>query len=322
LLYARDAEPTQGMPLVYRERTYVVPFGTSVDEAELILRRRFAELRDELAHRPKGKLVNLAVFDHRWKGRPLRPPLVTLQWKDWRGEPEVQRPAALSSPPPPGTPERISSSQDVVSPRAAPSQPPPSAGPGAPGTPRRRLATPGPDERLAVAFEALQDLFFLSTPLEGSEFVLDLLSEVVPSEASGIGLYDINSDELRLVALRGPGAEERKGEAIPIGSGLFGAAAIDVDRPLLIDDGPSDPRFDPGIDGRVGIDARTMALVPVHHQGRLMAMIQLINRLHQAQFSKTDANVLAYVGEKFGEFLHEVRLRPQKPTAPRGSRPR
>jgi hypothetical protein len=34
---------------------------------------------------PPGKLVNLAVFDVTFNGRPPVPPLATLAWKDWRG---------------------------------------------------------------------------------------------------------------------------------------------------------------------------------------------------------------------------------------------
>ena len=34
-----------------------------------------------------GKLINLAVFDHVFHGRPQRRPLVTLTWKDWKADP-------------------------------------------------------------------------------------------------------------------------------------------------------------------------------------------------------------------------------------------
>jgi hypothetical protein len=302
VLYARDGEPTPENPLAYRERTFVVAAGTSADAAEAILRHRFALLRDELASRPKGKLVNMAVFDHRWEGRPLRPPLATLQWKDWRGDPEVARPPQPVSAPPPSPPHAVL----PVAPIAAPA---------AQRAPRQRLSTPGPDERLSAAFEQLQDLFFLATPLDGATFVLELLAELVPHEAGSVCLYDINSDELRFVALRGPGADERRGEAIPMGLGLLGAVARDFARPLLIEEVGQDPRFDPGVDGRVGLDPRTMAVFPIVHQGRLQAVLQLVNRVGQAQFGKSDANLLSYVGEKLGEFLHQSRLGAQERAA-------
>ena len=82
--------------------------------------------------------------------------------------------------------------------------------------------------------------------------------------------------------------------------------------PLLIEDFAHDERFDPGVDGRVGIDPQSMALVAVAYQGRLLGLLQLINRRGQAQFSRADANLLAYVAEKLGEFLHAARMRPDE----------
>ena len=43
-----------------------------------------------------GKLVNLAVFNVRFKGRPSASPIATLSWKDWRGEVTLSFP---TSPP-------------------------------------------------------------------------------------------------------------------------------------------------------------------------------------------------------------------------------
>ncbi|MEQ9079316.1 MAG: GAF domain-containing protein, partial [Sandaracinaceae bacterium] len=193
----------------------------------------------------------------------------------------------------------------------APSQPP-AAQPALSQPPAARRSEPAPrgvDDRLANAFEALQDLFFLTTPVEGLDFVLELLADLVPSEASSACLYDINSDELRFVALRGPGAPERQGEGVPRLSGLMGAAATSSEGVLLSENVPHDVRFDPGVDGRIGLEPVTMALMSVTHQGRLLGMIQLINRQQQAQFSRADANLIAYVSEKLGEFLYSARMR-------------
>lgn len=171
---------------------------------------------------------------------------------------------------------------------------------------------PSADDRLATAFEALQDLFFLSTPLEGLEFVVRLLDDLVPCEAASACLYDINTDEFRFVALTGPGADERRGEGVPRVVGLFGAAALCAGEALLVEVAGRDERYDPGIDGRVGIDPETMALIAVSHGGRLLGLLQLINRRDQPQFGRADANLLSYVAEKLGEFLYAARMRPDE----------
>jgi GAF domain-containing protein len=176
---------------------------------------------------------------------------------------------------------------------------------------RRTMKVAG-DDALSTAFEALQDLFFLSTPIEGLEFVMRLLDDLVPSEAASACLYDINTDEFRFVALAGPGAQERQGEAVPRLIGLLGAAAQSPGDTLVVDHVAHDDRFDPGVDGRVGLDPRNMALVAVAFQGRLLGMLQLINRRDQPEYTRADANLLAYVGEKLGEFLQAARMRPRE----------
>src|SRR6185503_17996443 len=76
-LIEREEEPTEKAPISYREFVYAVPYGT----AESLIRSCFSELVEELAGAPAGKLVNLAVFDVVFTGKPPKPPLVTLTWK-------------------------------------------------------------------------------------------------------------------------------------------------------------------------------------------------------------------------------------------------
>ncbi|MCS6797500.1 MAG: GAF domain-containing protein [Myxococcota bacterium] len=293
LLYERSENPSPSSPLHFRERVYVVPPATPRPQLEGLLRRLLAAIRNELATQPTGKLVSIALFDHRWTGRPSRPPLATLQWKDWRGEePEIAFPPSAA-------------------PRAAPSEikPTTSRPPAAAHAsgPRRRSSTSDTDVRLAQAFEASQDLFFLDTPRDGLEFCMRLLDELVPCEAMSGVLYDIDTDELRFTALSGPGAENRRGEAVPSGSGLFGAACRQQ-TPLIVADVRSDPRFDPGVDGRVGLEAHNAMYAPLYHQGRLLGVVQLLNRRTPDGFSVMDVNVVSYVAEQLGKFLHEQRV--------------
>jgi hypothetical protein len=89
----RAEEPTAKSPLTYREVVYTVAVGTSEDAAERLLRARLVDVKGSIA-RARGRLVNLAVFDHAFRGRPERAPIATLTWKDWKGdEPELRFPA-------------------------------------------------------------------------------------------------------------------------------------------------------------------------------------------------------------------------------------
>jgi hypothetical protein len=166
LLLGRDDAPSEDNPLSYVERAYLLPKGCTVPDAEAELRWKLAELQKALASRPRGQFINLAVFDHQWNDVPERPPVIVLQWRDWRGEVVADYPAAtrFSSMPPPSRPN---------------------------------------EDRLAEVFEALEALPRMPTAADGLDFAVRLLERTVPAEAISACLYDINTDELRFVALSG-----------------------------------------------------------------------------------------------------------------------
>jgi GAF domain-containing protein len=137
---------------------------------------------------------------------------------------------------------------------------------------------------------------------------MKLLADLIPSEAASACLYDINTDEFRFVALRGPGAEQRKGEAVPRETGLMGASVRKVGVALRVNDVSSDERFDPGVDGRVDLEARNILYMPLNHEGRLLGILQLINRKIVHEFTTADLDVIAYVGKQTGEFLHQAKI--------------
>jgi hypothetical protein len=122
IIFKREQDPSGSMPLTYREYVYAVPPGSSEAAAAMLMQRQLELVRSSLERSPPGKLVNLAVFDTTFQGKPPVPPLATLAWKDWRGAPVVAfprrgTPYAGSTPPP-------AASQ---TPPAAPAPAPPAA---------------------------------------------------------------------------------------------------------------------------------------------------------------------------------------------------
>jgi hypothetical protein len=94
LLFQRSEDPSAASPLTYREAAWAVPDGTSIAAAVRLLAGMFEGVRAALAGVKPGKLVYMAIFDHRFVGKPTRPPLATLTWKDWKDQgqgPEIRR---------------------------------------------------------------------------------------------------------------------------------------------------------------------------------------------------------------------------------------
>ncbi|MEM7608701.1 MAG: GAF domain-containing protein [Myxococcota bacterium] len=268
VLHSRDEDPSASSPLTYRERSYALPPGTPLDEAERFIRNQADALMAELDHVAKGRFLNLAAFDHEWSGKPTRKPLVTLALKDWQG--------------------------DAVVERHQPSVPPPRA---------RRSNTDEHDRRLADAFEACQDLLFLATPLEAVDFAQKLLSDLIPCEATAGALYDIDDSVHRIVSATGPGAEERKGASVPHDAGIFGAVTASRSTVVFPSD---DTRYAAEHDGRPGLQVRDGLYAACMHDGRFFGVLQLLNSTN-GTFDQSDADLARYVAGQLGEFLARAR---------------
>lgn len=294
ILLQRAEEPSPSNPICYRERAYFVPRGVTVQEAEASLRFELVAMQAELQNVKRGKLINLAAFDHRWSDAPERPPVVTLQWRDWKGEVLVDFPAARIESPAPRPPSAPIMLHSPVS------------------------EAPAHDDRLDEVFQGLAELSRLTTPVDGLDLSVRLLERYVPSEAISACLYDINTDELRFVSVLGAGAAEMQGKAVPLSSGLLGQALRKEHRASIFGDVLMEPAFSPEIDTRPGLDARSMLMCPLSSEGHLLGGLQLINRLNTHRYSQADANVVSYISERLGEFLHELRRRSSRP--PQGRR--
>jgi hypothetical protein len=218
VLSKREENPSDQSPLIYRELVYAVAHGTPEEDARRLILDRFEHVRGSLDQGRSGKLINLAIFDHKFQSKPLRRPLVTLTWKDWKGgTPDLAFPlrSGPSGPPsgpvtfPPVTPRPATEPAQAAAPPAAP----PAASTAAPATPAavERKSAPAPaaakapstppqpaqvkkpakphkrlsgEDLITELFESFGDLHFLRDSLEGAEFVLALMLEKLPS-ASG-----------------------------------------------------------------------------------------------------------------------------------------
>jgi hypothetical protein len=92
VIFKREEDATDALPLTYREYVFLVPSGTGEKAAEALLLTQLDFVRASLERVSPGKLVNLGVFDAAFHGKPTVPPLSTLTWKDWRGDPIVEFP--------------------------------------------------------------------------------------------------------------------------------------------------------------------------------------------------------------------------------------
>jgi hypothetical protein len=187
LILSREQQPTKSSPITYREHACCVPAGTSEADAERVLLARLERTKQELASVPRGKLVNLAVFDHVFRDRPARPPLVALVWKDWRGEqPDVRypsRPGASMPPPSLGPPSGLRAPSAPAPAPAPASAPVAAAAPASgPSISTRRASDPA----LKATLKSVPDDHLRAPDVAWRSTVQDAYPRPVPAEILGL----------------------------------------------------------------------------------------------------------------------------------------
>jgi len=338
VLFRREQDPDSQSPLTYREYVYFSPAASDESMARAMLLAEFELVRSAIQSARPGKLVNLAMFDVSFQGRAPVPPIVTLTWKDWKGEPTLEfprRPAAEASVPPSAAvqPETSSSrgfppartvapsendvaaarSAEGLSPRetadpfplttpAKSSVPAPAPGPSAPSSVRRSskptIRLRG-DELIADLFEAMHDLHFLRDSLEGADFCLTLTLEKIPSRVGVVHAYDIDRREFIVTSARGPNHEAVLSRRYPEKDPIL-AKAMRRRRAVVW----SDAGEASGLDRYRELGGvSSLVVAPVMLAGRFLGAIELLDPVDGSPFREDEGHALSYIAEQFAEFL-------------------
>jgi GAF domain len=283
LLYERSQDPSPTVQITYRESAWCVAPGTPADAAHRLLVGMFEGLRASLAGAPPGQIINMAIFDFSFEGRPPGPPLVSLSWKDWKDqEPVVKRPRLTTRPPP------------------APSAPPPAEP--VPAEASRRPKRLSGDDLISGLFESMHEVHFVRDSLSGAKFMLSLMLDKLPSEAGLVHFFDINMLEFVVVRAAGPGSEKVLLFRTPEKEPLI-AQAMSTHRSVVIADANGDARLKGGRWAQLGLDVRSVAIAPVEQGGRFLGLLELVNPLEGGGFTEGDGHGLTYLGQQFAEFL-------------------
>ncbi len=128
------------------------------------------------------------------------------------------------------------------------------------------------DQVLHVIFDAALDLFAV--------------------EACSIALLDAKGD---LAFVFSSGAE-RKGIHVPADQG-FGGWVIRRVKPALSNQAASDPRFLDEVDGRKGLETRSIVCVPLKVNRNPIGVIQIVNTKRPRGFQKEDVKILEMFAE-------------------------
>ncbi len=162
--------------------------------------------------------------------------------------------------------------------------------------------------------ERLRKLVQLSSVINSSLEILQVLDssmrfveELVDAEASSIFELDRERDELFFRLVRGDPSEKAKEVRIKMGEGVAGWVALHGE-PLLVPDASREKRFSPRTDRHTGFNTRSLIGVPIRSRGRVLGVLEVLNKRGPEPFTERDLELLQLVTNQIGTALENARL--------------
>ena len=163
----------------------------------------------------------------------------------------------------------------------------------------------------AADFELLlQANRILSSKLDSVDVlqaVMELATKVVKAEASSLLLLDEAKDELYFDVALGSVKESVKQIRLKVGEGVAGWVAKER-RPLIVNDVTRDERFTKKVDKSTSFKTKSILAVPLIAKGRLIGVVEAINKEHSGLFSDQDREAFEVFGSQAAVAIENARL--------------
>ncbi len=163
--------------------------------------------------------------------------------------------------------------------------------------------------------DALEDLYWAAQRITSEENLLDLLDQilynamvVLRAEDGSLLLLDEETDELVFALVHGDIRGELRGYRIGGDIGIAGWVATEGE-PAIVNNPRQDWRFSPQIDEAFGFVTRSILCVPMITRGKLVGVIELLNKYNGNEFIEADATLLSILGHIAATALEDMRSR-------------
>ncbi len=161
--------------------------------------------------------------------------------------------------------------------------------------------------------DSMQNLMeAVEQPLPEAE-LMELLSEVLGNALRTISasdgsllVLDEDNNELVFVITQGDTAKEQlTWQRLPPGEGIAGWVANNR-RATIVNDAQADDRFYPAMDRETGFKTQSVLAAPIIGGGRVLGVIELLNKQDDKLFSVVDLPLLTLMCRFSGELLFTV----------------
>jgi PAS domain S-box-containing protein len=156
----------------------------------------------------------------------------------------------------------------------------------------------------------LQANRILSSKLDSTdllEAVMELATRVVRAETASILLLDEKTNELYFNVALGEAGEQIKQIRLKVGEGLAGWVAQHK-QPLIVNDCQNDPRWSGKGDEKSEFKTRQILAVPMVAKGRLMGVVEAINKVGDDAFSAQDQKAFEAFSSQAAIAIENARL--------------
>lgn len=173
--------------------------------------------------------------------------------------------------------------------------------------PPQALPTAGPLIPLEVFHEVGKALTSSLQLSEVLNVIAETTSRFVRCEAWSLLLLDERRQELRFEIATGPQGPQVKQFRLKPGEGLAGWVAREG-RACLVEDAAADPRFAAHVDGATGFATRTILCVPLTSKGKVLGVIELLNKQGGGAFDDRDRTVVSILADYAAIAIENARL--------------
>ncbi len=159
-------------------------------------------------------------------------------------------------------------------------------------------------ERIVKVSQILNSIQSLEPLLQ---IIIQSATELTDTEACSILLLDKNTGELRFAEATGGVSETLRKVTVPLNNSI-GGWVIRKDRPLLIRDAKSDPRWHQGVDETIEFETRSILGVPLKVRDKAIGVLELVNKKGDASFSEDDIQIATTLGAQAAIAIENARL--------------
>jgi hypothetical protein len=164
-----------------------------------------------------------------------------------------------------------------------------------PGVARRRAPT---EDLIGDLFERMHELSYMIDLVSGADFVVHVLSELIPCEGIVVHAFDLAKQEFVVVRARGPKGRDALLFRTPDDDPIIHAI---MKKRSVASNGSASVRS--GAFALLGVEPRFALCGAARQGGRYLGLLELANPLGDTPFHEGEVNAFEYVCEQFAEFV-------------------